>query len=59
MDVKVKDDELVITIDMNSRGFVSKSGKFNLIGSTEGFEPVGTNDDGNDVYLLLKCGYSD
>jgi hypothetical protein len=59
MNVNVKGDELVITIDMNSSGFLSKSGKFNLIGATDGFESVGTNDDGNEVYLLLKCGYSD
>ena len=58
MNVNVEGDELVITIDMNSSGFLSKSGKFNLIGATDGFESVGTNDDGNEVYLLLNCGYS-
>jgi hypothetical protein len=52
MDVDMRDDVLVITIDMNSEGVISKSGKFNLIGATDGFEPVGTTDDGRVVSLL-------
>ena len=58
MDVKVKDDELVITIDMNSEGVESNSGKMILIGSTHGWTPIGTNDDGRVVKLSLNCGYS-
>ncbi len=58
MDVKVKDDELVITIDMNSEGVESNSGKMILIGSTHGWTPIGANDDGRVVKLSLNCGYS-
>ena len=58
MDVKVKDDELVITIDMNSEGVASNSGKMRLIGSTGGWITVGANDDGRAVKLCLNCGYS-
>ncbi len=59
MDVDMRGDELVITIDLNSESVTSKSGRFEIIGSTDGWTSAGTNDDGNEVYLLLKCGYSD
>ena len=58
MNVKVKDNKLVITIDMNSEGIDSNSGKMKLIGSTHGWTPIGRNDDGKVVKLCLNCGYS-
>tara|TARA_B100001964_G_scaffold123710_1_gene137131 strand:- start:130 stop:396 length:267 start_codon:yes stop_codon:yes gene_type:complete len=58
MDVKVKDDELFIAINMNSEGVYSRSGKMILIASAHGWTPIGTNDDGRVVKLSLNCGYS-
>jgi hypothetical protein len=43
---------------MNSEGVESNSGKMKLIGSTHGWTPIGTNDDGRVVKLSLNCGYS-
>lgn len=40
MKIAIEGNELVIRVDLNTRGVLSKSGKSNVIASTEGFTSV-------------------
>jgi|TARA_Y100000310_G_scaffold83971_2_gene80632 hypothetical protein len=58
MKTRVEKGKLIIEIDTTVKRTPSKSGKMEMIASTQGFSNVGQTEDGRAVKVNLNCGVS-
>jgi len=56
MVTELKDNSLIIKIDISGKRYTSKGGKMEMIASTSGFTPIAMTKDGRTVKLNLNCG---